>query len=137
MSDNKIIEITPKNLLERFKIYNKKYFDDLLPKPKKFIIGDYDFIAGTFCRNEKGNKHEIKGNIWVSNKFNFTEEFLEYTLVHEMVHMYVQMKLGRKPFFEHPRSFKRKIKELNETYGLELDVKCPKEKYFKYKKPQD
>lgn len=104
-----------KGVLEKmFTECNKKYFNSSLIMPNiSTYIGETSM--GMFTVKESRYTREMK--ISIARNFNFTNEELRDLLIHEMIHEYVYAKSGK---VSHNRMFKNKMKELNETYGLDI-----------------
>jgi len=109
-------------LYELFDRYNKMYFNGELGKCKFYwlIAGDtygkYDF------EEKKNGKSESR--IGISRNVRWTDETLRDVMVHEMIHMYVTTVEGIHfdGFLGHGRHFRKHMKRLNKTYGMNIKV---------------
>lgn len=57
----------------------------------------------------------------VSKNFNWTDEELKNTIIHELIHVYEAQILKRKP--SHSHYFKSKMNEINSKFGYSVGVK--------------
>lgn len=113
------MEITKKLLKELFKKYNSLYFDNVLP------ICEFHYLKldsiGTYTNGGK------TGKIWITNDVDWTDETLRDVLVHEMIHHYVKSVYGKNEyiFFRHGFRFRKKMKEINKKYKLNIKIRFP------------
>ncbi|MGM9746450.1 MAG: SprT-like domain-containing protein [Paludibacteraceae bacterium] len=116
------IDITKEFVKEKFKEYNELYFNGELKMPKITLI-DGTKYAGTFtCRHNKTTGKLYEQEIGIAYNVLWNIKTFENTLVHEMIHYYVNTKEVNplKGDFQHCGLFwKMKIK-LNWKYGLHI-----------------
>lgn len=69
-------------------------------------------------------------SLHISDNFNWTEENLQNTILHEMIHLYIKdymipMNFWKRLFSkEHNKDFINMMNELNEKYGLNIVIKA-------------
>lgn len=125
----KKIELTIKEL---YKEYNHLYFDDLLPKTLSVYTGNKHAIASVVCVKDKKTK-KIKVAMQFSDKYEWQKPMLRDIILHEMIHVYVFVKVGHLPYFrKHGIKFKKKMKELNKKYGFNIQIKATSDFINKY-----
>ena len=113
----------------------KKYFKDyqVLPTPH-FGITDKKNYLGRFVgyKNRKNNaKHPITHQIIsISADYDYDEEMFENLMVHEMIHYYLAY-YGIDKKASHGKEFKRMMNEINEKYGLDIQIKYDSSKFKK------
>lgn len=107
--------ITASKLRKLFIEYNEKYFDSYLSFPKLTTFVGESSMGLFFVRKKKSGF--IEKEIAIARNFKINEEELRDLILHEMIHQYVYEKYGK---MNHGRYFKRKMNELNKTYGLDI-----------------
>lgn len=109
---DKYMTPTKKYLEEKFKEFNEKYFDGILP-PCKLILS----------KTDSGSSYNPNWNwIVITKDIYWTEETLELVLVHEMVHCYVHTILKKWPVFTHGRTFNRVCDMLRKKHGIKVKM---------------
>ena len=112
--------ITISELKERFKEYNKLYFNKELRMPAfKLFKGKY--TVGMYFHYGLHGPRKVK-EIWIAKNVDWTEETLKEIIVHEMIHYYLGMK-GYSPR-RHGRRFNAKCKDLYEKHNLVIHKKA-------------
>ena len=114
-----MLKVTKYVLDGLFDQYNKLYFDDMLVKP---ILSTYIGVNTMGIFNVSRKQDKIKTKIMIAKNVKYTEEDLTNVLVHEMIHLYVYQQIG--PGHGHDKIFVKKMKELNEKYGLDIRKNC-------------
>lgn len=110
--------LTIKLLKEKFKEYNKSYFENKL-KMCNFSLYPSNYEYARFSPQIG----QTKARIWINKKIKWDEELLKNTLIHEMVHYYVYSIIGVKNFlFPHGQKFRKVCKEIKEKYGYEIKM---------------
>lgn len=110
--------LTIKLLKEKFKEYNKSYFENKL-KMCNFSLYSSIHEYARFSPQIG----QTKARIWINKKINWGEELLKNTLMHEMVHYYVYSVIGIKNFlFPHGLKFRKVCKEIKEKYDYEIKM---------------
>lgn len=110
------------NMPRMFRECKQKYFNGMLPPPKYEIMHKF-YTLGRFCwRKNKKGKHPIKdATIAMTDYYDFDEDTFRDIMVHEMIHYYLLYYGEGKA--NHGKEFRAMAKELNEKYGLNVEVK--------------
>ncbi len=108
---------------EKFDYYNQLCFEGKLPRPEFAINSRYQSL-GLTCTEWKqeadGTKKECF-RIEISNRMDLPEvEYID-TIVHEMIHYYIEYN-HIKDDSPHGLVFHAKMKELTEQYGIQITV---------------
>ena len=118
------MKLTKEKIRNLYKKYNHLYFDDLLPNTLSVVLNNEHAIASVVCAKERKTK-KIKVALWLSDKYEWSSLTLRDVILHEMIHVYVYVKIGHLPYFrQHGINFKRKMKSLNKQYGFNITVKA-------------
>lgn len=121
--------VTASKIREMYIEYNKLYFENVLFMPKiSTYIGDTSM--GLFI--VKKQKTFVEEEISIARNFKLTREELRDLVLHEMIHQFVYETYGK---MNHGREFKRKMNELNNTYGFDIR-KNSKHLFKKYRKKE-
>ncbi len=110
-----------------FTKYNNEYFGGVLPYPE-FVIGHGYFTMGHFTCLLDEYDEPYNQKIEISDRFDYTESQLRDIIVHEMIHYYLVW-TKEDLHANHGKAFKRKAKELNEKYGLNITPRINTENY--------
>ena len=106
------------NILGKFHIYNKEYFNGILPLPKIKVSHSYRTLGYFYCDvdcfgNISNETIEISGN------YDYTESQFRDILVHEMIHYYLLYE-GIDTKCRHGKEFKKMSREFNFKYGMNI-----------------
>lgn len=101
-------EITIPAIEKKFDIFNAQFFENRLPHVQ-FIISNSKCHLGRYS----SRWDEMRPKITISTYYKVSEEDVENTLIHEMIHLYEDKVLHVQP--SHTRTFKTKA---NEIYNL-------------------
>lgn len=121
--------ITKKWLVEHYNKYNEEIFHGQLPSLQRSENQTCDFdlainntrnTLGLFCMEKKPSQ-DLKLTIKVSNYFDRSESDYIDTLVHEMIHCYLDYN-GIRDTSAHGVEFRRFMNIINQNYGLHIDV---------------
>lgn len=117
------MEITRDLLKEKFKEYNRLYFDGKLRAPG-FSVIRYRQIAGRFSyrRNRKGEICDRQ--ISLSSEFKWDEDSFRDVMVHEMIHYELFLQGDHSIWFTHAHAFRKRMRQLNRAYGLHIRIRC-------------
>jgi geranylgeranyl pyrophosphate synthase len=116
-------KVTKEYIKEVFDECNRLYFDNQL-KNCKFTVFKTIHCNG-FCYHKEVNG-KIHGRIGISSNTIWTEETFREMVIHEMIHLYnLQIDHVHGSWFWHSRHFRRKLKELNKKYGLNVTICNP------------
>ena len=116
------MEITVEILEEKFEEYNELYFGGRLWWPDEFRLHKSFKCFGWFKCNRHSPGSRLRNVIIsISMYYDWTEEHLRNVLVHEMLHY--KLERGKNPPKKiHGPRFLKAAAELNEKYGLNIDV---------------
>ena len=109
-------------LYELFDRYNKMYFNGELGKCRFYwLIAGSTYGKYNFETKKNG---KIESRIGMSRNVRWTDETLRDVLVHEMIHMYVTTVEGKHfdGLLGHGRHFRKHMKHMNKTYGLNIRI---------------
>lgn len=125
----KYVKLTKEKLKSLFAEYNEKYFNNELITPKYFELWTCSKYCAGWIRgiwNVRDKRYYTSFHI--SNEFNWLENELRDVIVHEMIHLSIRDYLERVPWWKkpfhksHDKRFVRKMKELNEKFGLNIMI---------------
>lgn len=131
METKKYIRLTKDCIKNIFEECNEKYFENKIQMPDKFELWTPSKRCVAWVRaisNKRTGK--IKTHLHVSKMYNWTEENLRNTILHEMIHLDIKDYLIPLTFWkrlfgkDHDKDFIERMNELNETYGLNIVVKA-------------
>lgn len=111
------------NIPDIFRNCNRKYFNSELPTPKFGTFKKKNTFARFSWRwNDKGKKCPIKKQtISFTECYDFDEKDFIDIMVHEMIHYYIAIN-GIKDNKDHGKEFTKMMNNLNEKYGLNIEV---------------
>ncbi len=115
------MELNEEILKEKFKEYNEMYFSGKLPTPKFTFHRSFRVYGYFTCRHHAPGSRVINPVISISSYYDFNEEYLRDTLVHEMIHFKLERK-KQPPKKPHGEEFLAEVARINETYGLNITV---------------
>ena len=132
LPDAEYITPTKEDLERRFKEYNEKYFDGVLPKCSMTLTQSKSGW-GLYV----GGKNIKTPRIYISKYVFWTDETLKLIFIHEMVHHYVRMVIQPKHYvFPHGRTFNKVCDMLRKKHGLRVRLhELPQPYYYKEKIP--
>lgn len=126
------MEITTKDIEERFRRYNKDYFAGELPTPRFGLIESYT-TCGYFSCSRIVGRRRLRGQlIEISSYYDWEEDELRDVIVHEMIHYYLAYKHIDNTI-SHGDAFREMADEFNSTYGLNIREKVDCTKFRKTK----
>ena len=118
------MKITKDLLKEKFKEYNKLYFDDKLPRCDIRTSSAYRYYGLFSCKYHEKYKKATFKTITISDLFDYTDDNLKDVLIHEMIHLFlVEKKKLFNDSMKHGPEFQKMAKEFNEKYNLNIRVK--------------
>ena len=103
---------------QNFDFFNQKYFQNRLPIPKfSFdcpgdLWGYYDGDAHALF-GERISRVFSPGTIGLTTKYSRSEQSVQNTLIHEMIHMYIIVVLRKLPYEEHNSDFNQIAEFIN------------------------
>lgn len=126
------MELTIPLLKNKFKTYNKLYFNNELPTPKFKLIKSYRTLGYFSCKKIIG-KRKLKGQMLeMSSYYDWNENDLRDVLIHEMIHYY----LGYKHIdnnLTHGKDFLNMANDFNQKYQMNISERIDISKFHKLK----
>lgn len=105
-----------------FRECNKNFFNGKLPTPKFGLFNKKNtFATFTWNWNKKGKCPIKRQTISFSDCYDFNENDFIDIMAHEMIHYYIALN-GIKDNKDHGKEFTKIMNELNEKYGLNIEV---------------
>lgn len=129
MSENKNVkrvEVTKESLKKLYDECNKEYFNNELKNCKLSVLRNYKTCGCIAqCVDTKKNG-KLFFRIWIVARANWTEQLLKEVMIHEMIHQYnIQIDKVRFHGFWHGWKFRKKQRELNKKFNLNLKISNP------------
>ena len=113
------MEITVDIVREKFKEYNKKFFNNELIMPEIRLLKSY-LTCGYFSCKKIIGKRKLKGQrLEISCYYDWDENNLKNVIIHEMIHYYLACKHIDNEL-SHRDAFIKMSKEFNEKYGMNI-----------------
>ncbi|MBO7581642.1 MAG: SprT-like domain-containing protein [Bacteroidaceae bacterium] len=107
------------NIASTFMTFNEAYFGGVLPWPLFGVLHSYRTCGVFEYRARTWDGDLVDPIIKVTDYYDMDEEVFNGILCHEMIHYYL-MYLHFKDRSMHGKWFKKKVKQLNEKYGLNI-----------------
>ena len=114
------MEINRNKIEEIFNVWNKKAFNNELPTPYFEVMTTKSLLGQYTQKNIRGEKYHI---IRVSNFYNRSEQEYTNTVVHEMLHFYIDFK-GIKDTSSHGKIWKKMAQDLNKRFRTLQIERC-------------
>ncbi len=118
------MELTKEYLVSKYSEFNHLIFDDSLPMIPIKLGRSKSALGYLKFRKHKNlfGKVTISGfSITISTKFDLSEQEIEDTLIHEMIHFYIyHNKLEDSS--SHGHIFKKMMADINEKYGRKINI---------------
>ena len=134
-TSNEQVSLSSEMLYSKFDQFNEKYFNGRLARPIGFEFCSKPSVLASVNVNMKdGRFTNLK--MTFSTAFNWDEWLLDKTLIHEMIHIEECQDAGHRVKDLHGYSFRQRMIELNETYGLNIFIGEPEEINNYYLKPR-
>ena len=129
---NRIMRVTIQEISDYFWNFNRLYFDDYLETPEFYLFHSYKTLGWFECfMTPYGGENP---RIGISDSYAYTFEELRDVLVHEMIHYYLAY-MGEDMRVRHGKRFKEMAAELNEEFGLNVQVKYNTTGMLRYNLP--
>ena len=116
---------TLQQLVDKFRHFNHLIFDDKLPLPEIRQTTDIyrgGCTTGHKVRHPDGTVTSDGWTIRISVRFDHPEDYYDDVLVHEMIHYYIGYN-NLKDNESHGHLFVRMMNEINEKYGMNIQVR--------------
>ena len=126
------MEITEKIIEEKYREYDKAYFNNELPIPRFGLLKTYMTCGYFSCAKIIGNRRVKKPLVEISAYYDWNEEDLKNVIVHEMIHYYLAYKHIDNQL-THGEAFNKMANEFNEKYNLKITEKVDCSKFKKAK----
>lgn len=127
----KYIQLTRKQIEKTFNECNAKYFNNEIQKPEKFELWTPSKRCVGWIRAVWDMKRKrFITSLHISNRYRWTRENLEHTIVHEMIHMELKDYMVKLSFWkrllgkDHDEKYVARMNEINEKYGLNITVRA-------------
>lgn len=111
-------------LQQKFETFNRVLFGGKLPPVPIELSTAKSFLGACICRKRKKNsgfteRYDFK--LRFSTRYDLTEEELEDTLIHEMIHYYIS--INQLPDHSaHGPLFRQLMQHINQQYGRHLTI---------------
>lgn len=126
------MRVTIQEISAYFWNFNRLYFDDYLETPEFYLFHSYKTLGWFECyMTPHGGENP---RIGISDSYAYSFEELRDVLVHEMIHYYLAY-TGEDRRVRHGKSFKRMAEDLNDEYGLNIQVHYNTNGMLKYDLP--
>lgn len=105
-------------------MYNRTMFGGTLPVPPIHLTNARTYMGQMTCRKRVGlfgKKHFSNYALRFSKRFDFTEEELQDTLIHEMIHYYISYH-QLQDSSAHGQLFRQMMNEINQKYGRHITI---------------
>ena len=99
-------------------------FGGTLPVPPIHLTDSRTYMGMMTCRKRVGlfgKKHFSNFALRISKRFDFTEQELQDTLIHEMIHYYISYN-QLQDSSAHGQLFRQMMNDINEKYGRHITV---------------
>lgn len=107
------------NIASTFMTFNEAYFGGVLPMPFFGVLHSYRTCGLFEYRGKTWSGDLIDPTISVTDYYELEEEMFNGIVCHEMIHYYLTY-LHFDARDVHGKWFKKKVKQLNEKYGLNI-----------------
>ena len=113
------MEIKIDILREKFNEYNESYFDNALPLPDFYLLNSYRLTGRFSCRKIDPKRKKVrKPIIEISCYFDWDENMLRDTIIHEMIHYYLAYK-KKDIRLTHGDEFKKMCEMIKQKYNID------------------
>ena len=119
-----ILKATEEYIKEHFELYNRAMFGGTLPVPPIHLTNARTYMGMLTCRKRVGlfgKKHFSNFALRFSKRFDFTEQELQDTLIHEMIHYYISYN-QLQDSSAHGQLFRQMMDEINQKYGRHITI---------------
>ncbi len=116
------MEITTEIIVEKFRAYNRLYFNRELPMPQIRLLKSYRTCGYFSCKKIIGRRMLRGQRLEISCYYDWQEDALRDVIVHEMIHYYLAVKHIDNDL-THGEEFLKMAKEMNSRHGMNVSVK--------------
>lgn len=109
---------------EHFDLYNRQLFGGTLPVPPIHLTNARTYMGQMTYKKRVGlfgKKHLSDFRLRISRRFNFTEQELQDTLIHEMIHYYIGYH-GLVDSSAHGRVFRQMMDNINQHFDRHVTI---------------
>jgi len=118
------VKVSEEYIKEHFDLYNRTMFGGTLPVPPIHLTNARTYMGQMTCRKRVGlfgRKHFSNYALRFSKRFDFTEQELQDTLIHEMIHYYISYH-QLQDSSAHGQLFRQMMNEINQTYDRHISI---------------
>ena len=118
------MKVSEEYIKEHFDLYNRTMFGGTLPVPPIHLTNARTYMGQMTCRKRVGlfgRKHFSNYALRFSKRFDFTEQELQDTLIHEMIHYYISYH-QLQDSSAHGQLFRQMMNEINQTYDRHISI---------------
>ena len=115
---------TVEYIREHFDLYNRQMFGGTLPVPPIHLTNARTYMGQMTCKKRVGlfgKKHLTDFALRISRRFDFSEQELQDTLIHEMIHY----NIGYNQIQDtsaHGTTFRQMMNDINARFGRHITV---------------
>lgn len=109
---------------EHFDLYNRLYFGGTLPVPPIHLTNARTYMGQMTCKKRVGlfgKKHFSDFALRISKCIDFSEQELQDTLIHEMIHYYISYN-QLQDTSAHGQTFRQMMNDINEHYDRHITI---------------
>ena len=115
---------TVEYIREHFDLYNRQMFGGTLPVPPIHLTNARTYMGQMTCKKRVGlfgKKHFSDFALRISKRFDFSEQELQDTLIHEMIHYYIAYN-QLQDTSSHGQIFRQMMNGINGKFNRHLTV---------------
>ena len=109
---------------EHFELFNRMMFGGALPVPPIHLTNARTYMGMLTYKRRVGlfgKKHYSDFALRISRRFDYIEQELQDTLIHEMIHYYIAYR-GLRDSSAHGELFRQMMNDINARYGRRITV---------------
>ncbi len=115
---------TEEYIKEHFDAYNRTMFGGTLPVPPIHLTNARTYMGQMTCRKRVGlfgRKHFSNFALRISKRFDYDEQELQDTLIHEMIHYYIGYH-QLQDSSAHGQLFRKLMNDINGNFGRHITI---------------
>ena len=116
------MEVTTEIIANKFREYNKTFFNNELPTPKFGLLKSYMTCGYFSCKKIVGKRRLNGQRLDISVYYDWDENELRNVIVHEMIHYYLAHKHIDNEL-THGEAFMEMANKFNNEYGMKISPK--------------